>query len=255
MLNLAPHLSRSRSRSATIADVERNFRNQNRVRAAGDARIQRNPARIAAHHLDDHDPAVRFGGRVQPIDRVGRERHRGVEPETVRRADDVVVDRLRARRRAGCRALQNWWAMASVPSPPMTTSASSPILWNISTTRSEYTRGPSEVATDAANGLPRVDRAEDRAAEAQDAGDVARRQLARAVGLEQAVEAVLEAEARDAGVAGGLDDRADDRVEAGSVAAAGEDADAFDRRHACDYSKPTVTRADVPHCERAKLAC
>ena len=58
--------------------------------------------------------------------------------------------------------------------------------------------------------------------------DVARRQLARAVGLEQAVEAVLEPDALDAGVAGGLDDGADDRVEAGRVAAAGQDADAFD---------------------------
>ena len=76
-----------------------------------------------------------------------------------------------------------------------------------------------------ANGLPRVDRAEDRAAEPQDAGDVARRQLARVVGLDQAVEAVLEADALDAGVAGGLDDGADDGVQARSIAAAGEDAD------------------------------
>ena len=38
---------------------------------------------------------MRFGGRVQPIDRVGRERDRGVEPEAVGGADDVVVDRLR----------------------------------------------------------------------------------------------------------------------------------------------------------------
>ena len=77
-----------------------------------------------------------------------------------------------------------------------------------------------------------VDRAEDRAAEPQDAGDIARRQHARAVRLEQAVEAVFEADALDAGVAGRLDDGADDGVQAGRVAAAGEDADAFDRRHA-----------------------
>ena len=52
---------------------------------------------------------------------------------------------------------------------------------------------------------------------------------ARSARLDQAVEAVFEADALDAGVAGGLDDGADDGVQAGRVAAAGEDADAFDR--------------------------
>ena len=45
-------------------------------------------------------------------------------------------------------------------------------------------------------------------------------------GLEQAVEAVLDAEALDACIECGLDDRANDRVEAWSVAAARENADA-----------------------------
>jgi len=75
-------------------DVERNFRNQNRIRPAGDACPQRDPARIPSHHFDHENPAVRFGGRVQPIDGIGRKRHRGVEAEAVDRADDVVVDRL-----------------------------------------------------------------------------------------------------------------------------------------------------------------
>ena len=209
-------------------EVERNLRNQDRVGAAGDAGVQRDPARVAAHHLDDHDALVRFGGRVQPIDRVGREGDRRVEAETVRRADDVVVDRLRARRRSGCRAEQNWWAIASVPSPPITTSAPSPILWNISI-------DAIGVVARAVRGLDRirervaaVDRAEDRAAEAQDAGDVARRQHARTAGLDQPVEAVFEADALDAAVGAGLDDGADDGVQAGRVAAAGEDADARD---------------------------
>ena len=36
-------------------EVERNLGDQDRVRAAGHTRVQRDPARIAAHHLDDHD--------------------------------------------------------------------------------------------------------------------------------------------------------------------------------------------------------
>ena len=51
---------------------------------------------------------------------------------------------------------------------------------------------------------------------------------ARTARLDQAVEAVFEADALDAAVGGGLDDGADDGVEAGRVAAAGENADAFD---------------------------
>ena len=74
-----------------------------------------------------------------------------------------------------------------------------------------------------------VGRAENGAAEAQDAGDVARREHARAVGLDQAVEAVFEADALDAGVGRRLDDGADDGVEARGIAAAGEDAQTRDR--------------------------
>ena len=76
-------------------DVVRDLRDQDDVGAAADARVERDPARVAPHHLDDHDAVVRLGGRVEPVDRVGRERHGGVEPEAVGRADDVVVDRLR----------------------------------------------------------------------------------------------------------------------------------------------------------------
>ena len=78
-----------------LVEVVRNLRHQDHVGAARHAGVQRDPARVAAHHLDDHDAAMRFGRRVQPIDRVGREAHRGVEAETARGPDDVVVDRLR----------------------------------------------------------------------------------------------------------------------------------------------------------------
>ena len=57
---------------------------------------------------------------------------------------------------------------------------------------------------------------------------------ARAAGLDQAVEAVLEADTFDAAVVRGLDDRADDGVESGRVAAAGQNTKACDRGHS-DY--------------------
>ena len=45
--------------------------------------MHRDPAGVPAHHLDDHDAVVRLGGRVQPVDRLGRDRHGGVEAERV----------------------------------------------------------------------------------------------------------------------------------------------------------------------------
>ena len=76
-----------------------------------------------------------------------------------------------------------------------------------------------------------AERAQDGAAHAQDPGDVPGGQHPRTVHLEQAVEAVFDAERLDAVVGRGLDDRSDDGVEPGCVPAAGEDADARDRRH------------------------
>ena len=50
---------------------------------------------MTAHHLDDHDAVVRLGCRVQPVDRLGADRDRGVEAECVVGSREIVVDRLR----------------------------------------------------------------------------------------------------------------------------------------------------------------
>jgi hypothetical protein len=56
--------------------------------------MERDPAGIAPHHLDDDDAAVRFRGGVEAIDRVGGEAHRRIESEAACGARDVVVDGL-----------------------------------------------------------------------------------------------------------------------------------------------------------------
>ena len=76
-------------------DVVRDLGQQDDVGVAGDARVHRDPARVAAHHLDDHDALVRLGGGVQAIDRLGGDGDRGVEAERRLRARQIVVDRLR----------------------------------------------------------------------------------------------------------------------------------------------------------------
>ena len=81
--------------SQDLLDGQRMLGDQDHVGAARDPAHDRDPAGVAAHHLDDHHAVVRLGGRVQPVDRLGRDRDRGVEAEGVVRSGEVVVDRLR----------------------------------------------------------------------------------------------------------------------------------------------------------------
>ena len=132
---------------------------------------------------------------------------------------------------SGMPRLWNSWAIASVPSPPMTTSASSFSSWNIST----HAIG---VVPRAAGGLDRigeriaaVGRAENGAADAQDAGDVARREQPR-TGSARCRPSKLSSRPTTSQLqlAAGLDDGADDGVETGRVAAAGHDTNAANGR-------------------------
>ena len=81
--------------SADRVDVELALRDQDRVGAAGEARVDGDPARVAAHHLDDQHPVVAVGGGVEAVDRLHRDVDRGVEAEGVVGGGEVVVDRLR----------------------------------------------------------------------------------------------------------------------------------------------------------------
>jgi len=56
---------------AHLGDVERHLGDQDHVGATGHPGVQRDPASVAAHHLDDQRPVVRLGGGVQPVDRLG----------------------------------------------------------------------------------------------------------------------------------------------------------------------------------------
>jgi hypothetical protein len=80
---------------AHLVDVERVLGHQHHRRPAGDARPRGDVAGVTAHDLDDHDPVVRLGGRVQPVDGVDADLDRGVEPEGELGGRQVVVDGLR----------------------------------------------------------------------------------------------------------------------------------------------------------------
>ena len=92
---LAPLVPVRGSRRQAVLDRDRLLGDQDHVGAAGDAAHDRDPARVPAHHLDDHHR----GCATRPSCAAGRSPRsrsdRGVEAERVVGRDDVVVDRLR----------------------------------------------------------------------------------------------------------------------------------------------------------------
>ena len=80
---------------ADLVEVERLLGDQDHVGAAGEPGVERDPAGVAAHHLDHHHPVVGLGRGVQAVDRLGRDVQRGVEAEGDVGGAEVVVDRLR----------------------------------------------------------------------------------------------------------------------------------------------------------------
>jgi hypothetical protein len=92
--NFLPLSQRAFRSRHDVVDVDLFFRRQGNVRAAGDPGRDGDPSGVAAHDFDHLHAAVRLGGRVQPVDRLGGNHHRGVEAEARVGAAEVVVDGL-----------------------------------------------------------------------------------------------------------------------------------------------------------------
>ena len=201
-------------------DGDRLLGDQDHVGAAGDPGVERDPAGVAAHHLDDHDAVVRLRGRVQPVDRLGRDGDGRVEAERVVGAVEVVVDRLRdADHREAVLRVQAGGDAERV----------------LAADRDErvqpFALEVLEHVLDAAVDLERVRArgAEDRAAARQDPGDVAALERLDDP-LDEPAPALAHGGDLPAAVERPPGDGADDGVQPGAVAAAREDPDA--PRHA-----------------------
>ena len=70
------------------------FGDQDVVGGRCDPRIAGDPAGVAAHRLDDHDPPVRLGGRLEAVDRLHHDIDARVEAERDVGRAEVVIDRL-----------------------------------------------------------------------------------------------------------------------------------------------------------------
>ena len=79
---------------ANLVNVDRPLGDEDHVRAARHPGVHGDPARVPAHHLADDDALVRLGGRVEPVDGLGGDLHRGVETESEIGAGEIVVDGL-----------------------------------------------------------------------------------------------------------------------------------------------------------------
>ena len=213
-----------------LLEVIRNFRHQDHVCAARHAAVQRDPAGIAPHHLDDHDALVRLGRRVQAVNGQRREVHGGVKAEATSRADNVVVDCLGDAHEGNALQVE----LMSDAERAIAADDHEGVQPHLVEGLDHLVRVV-DLALWRVNGILKriamIRGTENGAAESQDAGDISRRQHPRARGVEQAVKAVFEANDFNSGVVCGLDDRPDDGVEAWGVAAAGEDADLLNWRH------------------------
>lgn len=182
----------------------------------GHAGLQRDPAGVAAHHLDDHHPLVGLGGGLQPVHGLGGDADGGVEAEGAVRGGDVVVDGLRdaddGHARVGEHPGGGQGALAADRDEDVDAVLPGQVggrLGGLGQPVALQSRG-----------------AEDRAATGEDAADIVEVEGS-VVAVEQALEPVLEAD--DFVVVAGqrpVHDRPDHCVQAGAVAACGENSDA-----------------------------
>lgn len=211
-------------------EIELDLGDQDDIRARCEPRVEGDPARVAAHELDDHDAVMRGGRRVHSIERFGRDMDRGLEPEGDVGAVEVVVDgfgnpnAVDPRRGVG---LSNGHRPVAPDDDQCLDLADLQV-------RDAHIR---QVSIDdfpvfvLAHWVPArvglVVGPEDRAPHREDVGDIIDVERAYPV-LDQPEEPVLDPEDFDPVVDGVFDDGSDDCVEPGAIPAAREDSDAFD---------------------------
>ena len=216
-------LSALTQRIAHDVQIIRDFRQEDDVCAAGNAGIERQPAGLVAHDLDDHDAAVAGGGSVHAVDDVGGDIHGGVEAEGDVCAPDVVIDRLGQaddiQALFGEEVCGLVGAVAAQADEAVQLGLFVRLLHRLDLVDLVF-------FDDAHHGKRRAACAQDGAAQREDAGEIALLHLT-VVTLDQAGIAVLDADDLRVkeGIAGACN-AADTGVQAGAVAAGGQDADA-----------------------------
>ena len=212
--------------------AKRDLRNEDDVGPAGEPAVEGDPPGVPAHDFDDHDALVAAGGGVETVEGIGHAGHGAVEAEGHGGGFEIVVDGLRDADdrdagfvellRGGERAVA---ADADEHVDPQRGEGALGLLED----------GGRDVAAVAAvadfgDEVAFARGAEHGAAEVHDPGGVGAGQSHRVAAFgEEALEAVVKADDFPVEIGGGADHAAEDGIEAGAIAAASEDADAFHR--------------------------
>ena len=79
---------------AHLLQVERHLGQEDPIRARADAAVERHPARVAAHHLQNQDAPVALGRVPQAVGRIESHADRRIEAERVVCIIEIVIHRL-----------------------------------------------------------------------------------------------------------------------------------------------------------------
>ncbi len=195
-----------------LLDVERPLGHEDRVRPAGETRVRGDPSGVPAHHLDHHHPVVGLGRGVQPVDRIGDDLHGRLKAERHVGPGQVVVDRLGNAHDRDPLLVQSQGHTERVLAADRDQRVHAPCRQRVADCRRSVLPLGERV---------RARGAEDGAPAREDPGGGLKRQLARLVGEHARPAGAKPHEAVPAGEPP-AHDRADDRVQAGAVAAPGQ---------------------------------
>jgi hypothetical protein len=225
---------------ADLLHVERNFRDQDDVGAAGEPAVECDPAGVTTHDLRHHHALVAFGRRVQPVERLGRRAHRRIEAERPLGAADVVVDRLGHAHHGEALAPQLVRDLeTAVAAYGDERVESAGLKRGDQIVRAIGLVLPAiRILHDVAEGIAAVRGAENGPAEMGDAADRRGIQRDDAVEAEQSLVPALNTVAPPATAVGGQDHGADDGVQSGGVSTPGRDGDPHRSRRTSSSTSP-----------------
>ena len=184
---------------------------------------------MAPHDLKDHDPLVRFGGGVEPVQRIDDGGDRAVEAEGHRRGAKVVVDGFRNPDDGpACAEKLEAGGQRSIAADDDEGGDLHAIHRGFRAGY-DFLGNLCDIAgSDLGGEMPLVGGAEDGAAELEDADGIGWLEDAEITGRQESLEAVLESDDLPAELVRRADDAMDDRIESGAIAAAVQDADSHE---------------------------
>ncbi len=202
------------------------FGNQDHVGITGQAAVEGDPSGVAAHDFQDHHPLVAGGGGVEAVKRVGHALHRRIETEGGGGGGEIVVDRLRhadARHAVFKELVGGGQGTIAADTDQRADAEVLQSFFRLVDDRLRNDRLFAQALLGDEAAL--VGGADDRAAGGGDPLGVVQGENTIVDRREESLIAVDETEDLPAQIMGRRDRRADNRVQAGTVPAAGEHAD------------------------------